>query len=93
MDDAEIKAKASHGLAILEALADAWAAEVDLTSMIKNVTSPMELNERATEHVKTEFRHRMEVQMDAIVRQAFQEGAYRAITGLQDERDAMERTR
>ena len=61
------KAKAEYGMAILDALADKWAAEVDLTSMM------------------------MEVQIDAIARQAFIEGAMRAIFGLQDERKEMRR--
>lgn len=87
MDD--IHAKADHGLAILDALADAWAAEIDLTSMIKNATSPMLLTARAPKAVRERFKHRMEVQIDAIARQAFIEGVYRAIAGLQDEREAM----
>lgn len=85
------RVKADHGMAILDALADKWAAEVDLTSMIKNATSPMELNRNAPDDVRQKFRLRMEAQIDAIARQSFIEGSYRAITGLQDERAEMKR--
>lgn len=84
-----VQAKADHHLAILDAEADTWAAEVNLTAMIKNAVSPMGLNRNAPDDVRAKFQHRMEVQIDAIARQAFIEGTYRAITGLQDERAAM----
>lgn len=87
--DDDVQAKADHGLAILDAIADAWAAEVNLTAMIKNAVSPMRLNRNAPDDVRERFTARMEAQIDAIARQAFQEGAYRAITGLQDESAAM----
>lgn len=85
------RVSADHGMAVLDALADKWAAEVDLTSMIKNATSPMDLNAKAPDDVRQKFRLRMEAQIDAIARQSFIEGAYRAITGLQDERKEMKR--
>lgn len=88
-DDRSVQAKADHGLAILDALADVWAAEVNLTSMIKNAVSPARLNQNAPDDVREDFIHRMEVQIDAIARQAFVEGAYRTVTGLQDEKKAM----
>lgn len=91
MDEQQIKAKADHGLAILDALADKWAEECNITAMIKNIVSPMRLNRNAPAGVREDFIHRMEVQMDAIIRQAFQEGAYRAIAGLQDEKAEMKR--
>src|SRR5258705_9264383 len=84
-----VKAQADHGMAILDGLTDKWVEEVNLTSMIKHAVSPMGLNRNAPKSVREKFTHRMEVQIDAIVRQAFQEGAYRAITGLQDERAEM----
>jgi hypothetical protein len=86
--DDDVQAKADHGLTILDALADTWAAEINLTAMIKNAVSPMRLR-NAADDVRERFTARMEAHIDAIVRQAFQEGAYRAITGLQDEREAM----
>lgn len=92
-NEREAKAKADYGLAVLDALADKWAAEVDLTSTIKNAVSPMRLNRNAPDDVREDFTHRMEVQIDAIARQAFIEGAYRAITGLQDERKEMKQRR
>jgi hypothetical protein len=88
MADDEVHKKTDHALTILDALADKWAAEVNLTSMIKNAVSPMGLNRNAPGEVVAQFQHRMEVQIDAIARQAFIEGAYRAITGSQDERKA-----
>ena len=81
--------KADHACAILDGLADKWEAEVDLTSMIKSAVSPMGLNRNAPPEVIAQFTHRMEVQINAIARQAFIEGAYRAITGIQDERAEM----
>ncbi len=87
------QAKADQATAILDGLCDKWAAEVDLTSMIKNAVSPMRLNRNAPDDVREDFTHRMEVQIDAIARQAFIEGSYRAITGLQDEREAMKKQR
>lgn len=89
MDDAEARAQADQSLAIFDALADKWAAEIDLTAAIKNAVSPMRLNRNAPDDVRASFTHRMEVQIDAIARQAFIEGAYRAITGAQDERAEM----
>jgi hypothetical protein len=89
LPDDNVRIKTDHGLAILDALADTWAAEVNLTAMIKNAVSPMRLNRGAPDDVRERFTARMEAQIDAIARQAFQEGAYRAITGLQDEREAM----
>lgn len=69
---------------ILDGLADKWAVDVDLHSMIVNLTSPMGLNSTSPPDVRERFRLRMEAGIDAIVRQAFVEGAYRMVTGLQD---------
>lgn len=78
------EAKAEIQMHVLDGMADAWIAEVDLTSMIKNATSPMDLNKNATANVKEKFRLRMEAQIDAIARQAFIEGAHRAVCMVQD---------
>lgn len=87
----ETQAGVDHALAILDGLTDKWAAEVNLTAMIKNAVSPMGLNRNAPDDVRAKFKERMEQQIDAIARQAFIEGAYRAITGLQDEKAEMKR--
>lgn len=80
--------KADVGLAILDAQADAWAEEVDLTSIIKNATSPMRLSKIAPDEVRREFADRMEQQVYAIARQAFIEGMTRAPpTGSGSERE------
>lgn len=71
--------KAKLALAILDGQADQWAEEVNLTSMIKNATSPMDLNRNAPQSVRERFRLRMEAQIDAIARQAFIEGAMRVL--------------
>ena len=77
-------AKTEVAMSVLDALADKWAEEVNLTSMIKAATSPMTLNRSAPDEVRNHFRLRMEAQIDAIVRQAFIEGSYRAVCGMQD---------
>jgi hypothetical protein len=69
----------------LDGQADQWAEEVNLTSMIKNATSPMELNRNAPDSVRHRFRLRMEAQIDAIVRQAFIEGSLRALSPTQND--------
>jgi hypothetical protein len=87
----EARAGADHAMAILDGLTDKWAEEVNLTAMIKNAVSPMNLNSNAPADVRERFKERMEQQVYAIARQAFIEGAYRAITGLQDEKAEMKR--
>ena len=77
--------KVDHGMAILDSLADQWAEEVDLTSMIKNAVSPMRLNRNAPKKVRDEFTARMERQIYAIVRQTYIEASYRTLCQLQDE--------
>lgn len=71
-------AQAERAMDALEGLSDAWAAEVNLTAMIDNIVSPMGLNKSAPPEVRAEFTARMKTQIDAIVRQAYIEGAYRA---------------
>lgn len=81
---ADKQAKADRAIDGLEALADQWAAEINLTSVIKNTVSPMDLNRNAPAEVRERFKARMEAQIDAIAKQAFIEGAYRAACGMQD---------
>ena len=68
----------------LDALSDAWTLEVNLPSIIKNIASPMMLNANAPADVREKFKARMEAQIDAVVRQAFIEGSYRAVCAMQD---------
>ena len=81
----DAKQKAEIGLDVLDALADTWAEAVDLTSMIKNVTSPMNLTRSAPDDVREKFKARMEAQVSAIVLQAFIEGAMRGVDLVNDE--------
>ena len=68
----------------MEALADAWGVEVSLPGMVTNIVSPMRLNKNVPNEVREDFIARMERQIDAIVKQAFIEGAYRGCTGAFD---------
>jgi hypothetical protein len=68
----------------LEAMAEAWAVEANLATMIKHATSPMDLNRNAPDAVRKDFRERMEKQIDAIAQQCFIEGAHRAVCMVQD---------
>jgi hypothetical protein len=81
----DAKQKAEVGLDILDGIADKWAADIDLTSMIKNATSPMNLNRSAPDDVRRKFKDRMEAQISAIVLQAFVEGALRGVDLVNDE--------
>lgn len=83
--------KADHALVILDSFADKWAEDVNLPEIINNAVSPMRLNRNAPKAVREQFTERMKKQITAIARQAFIEGAYRAITNLQDERAEMKR--
>lgn len=67
--------RADQALDALEGRADAWSKRVDLRSMIENAASPMRLNRNAPDDVRESFRKRMIEQIDAIVRQAWGEGA------------------
>lgn len=69
--------RTDRALTIFEARADEWAVEINLPSMVNNVVSPMRLNRSAPDDVRERFTHRMKEQIDAIVKQAFIEGAYR----------------
>lgn len=73
-------------LAHFDAMADHWSNEVNLTALIKMTVAPMDLTRRAPDDVRAEFKHRMEVQIDAIARQCFLEGANRMIDTMLDER-------
>lgn len=76
MEDGGLPAE-ERALTRLDALADAWAVECDLPSMVKNIVSPMRLNRSAPDDVREHFIGRMESQIDALIRQAYVEGAYR----------------
>lgn len=88
----DAKAQADHALAILDALADKWVEEIRLVDSIKHI-SHVTRNLRADTpaDVREHFIGRQEAQIYAVARQAFIEGAYRAITGLQDEKAEMKR--
>lgn len=77
--------KAEIAMDVLDGLADKWAEDIDLTSMIKNVTSPMGLTRSAPDEVRDQFKGRMEAQINAIVLQAFVEGALRGVDLVNDE--------
>ena len=74
--------EADMSLAAIEGHADAWAARINLNAMIENATSPMRLTRRAPNDVREAFAKRMREQIDAIVRQAFIEGAVNALDGF-----------
>ena len=57
--------------------------------MIKNVTSPMNLNRNAPADVREKFKARMEAQISAIVLQAFVEGALLGVDLVNDELKTM----
>jgi len=86
------KRKAEIGLDVLDGLADKWAVDVDLTSMIKNVISPMNLNRSAPADVREKFKARMEAQVNAIVLQAYVEGALRGVDLVNDEIKSMRKS-
>ena len=83
MSDKGIQVLAECGMANLDALADSWAEDVDLTSMIKDAMSPLD---RCPRNSDDALRNQIESRVYAIVRQAFQEGALGAIASLSDER-------
>lgn len=85
------KGQADHALTILDSMADKWSEEINLPDVVGNAVSPMRLNRNAPKAVRDAFTDRMKKQITAIARQAFIEGAYRAITGVQDERAEMKR--
>lgn len=63
----------------LDAMADAWADEINLAGVVENITSPFDLSRAAPAEVVKHFRSRMKEQIDAWARQCFVEGAVRAI--------------
>lgn len=70
----------SPELDYLDGRADEWSARVNLIGMIENAVSPMRLNRSVPDAVRESFRKRMIEQIDAIVRQAFVEGAIDAVS-------------
>lgn len=85
MDHYDPQQRADMQINHLDSMADVWADEVDLISMINHVTSPMKLKTSAPPNVRESFHKRMKEQIDAICRQSFLEGAERAVTMVQDE--------
>lgn len=86
MNDKYIRAFADHGMTVLDALADSWAEDVNLTAMIKDATSLLDDPSNDAQHT---LRNRIEARIYAIVRQAFQEGALGAITNFGNEQDKL----
>lgn len=66
-----------RGMDALEAMADGWAAEINLPAMIENCVSVSRLNRNAPDDVRETFIGRQKAQIDAVIRQAYIEGAYR----------------
>jgi hypothetical protein len=76
--------RAESALTKLEALADVWAAEINLTAWIDNIVSPMRINKDAPQDVRDHFISRMADQIYAVMSQAFIEGSYRTHMGAED---------
>lgn len=68
----------------LDAIADKWAEEINLTAWIKNIVQVARLNKSAPDDVRETFIHRQESLIDAFVRQAFSEGFYRGSEGRKE---------
>lgn len=83
-DETKVQRQMDH----LEALADAWAEEANITAMVNNVTSPMNLNAKAPADVKRKFHDRMNSQIFALMQQSFIEGAVRGVDLVNEERRA-----
>jgi len=81
----DAKRRAEMQMDHLEALADAWAGEVNLADMITNATSPMRLNSGVPKDVRQKFHERMKSQIFAIAQQAFIEGACRGVDLVNEE--------
>lgn len=79
---AEAAAEADMSLAFIEGQADAWAERIGLNAMIENIACPMKLNRNVPDDVRESFTKRMKEQIDAMVRQAFIEGACNAMDGF-----------
>src|ERR1700754_4205233 len=78
---ANSKELTEHSVSALEGFADVWTAEVKLHEMIKDAIHVAWLDRSAPDDVRERFIARSEAQIDAIVRQAFMEGAYQARNG------------
>lgn len=83
-DEAEATAEADMALAFFDGHADVWAANANITGMIKNVMHVARLSKRAPDDVREKFIDRAEAQFDAIVRQAFVEGAMHALMRFEE---------
>ena len=83
-DPRDPETRAGMLLNVLDGMADAWAVEVKLHELIGDATIPMKLNLSVPVSVREQFHRRMKEQIDAIVRQAFVEGAHQAVVMVQD---------
>lgn len=81
-DNQSTPEEADMSLAAIEGHADAWAELINLNAMIEHAVSPMRLSRKAPDDVRERFIKRMKEQIDAIVRQAFIEGAVNALDGF-----------
>lgn len=63
-------------LSALEGMADAWAESINLNGMVENVVSPMNLDASASQDIRAGFVKRAKEAIDALIRQAWIEGAY-----------------
>jgi hypothetical protein len=63
----------------IEAQADEWAEEVNLTAMIKNIAAAAKLNTGVPADMRNKFAARCEANMDALCRQIFLEAYVRCI--------------
>jgi phage terminase Nu1 subunit (DNA packaging protein) len=77
MTEQEEMSPEERALSFIEGKADEWAAEVRLYEMIKNAMSVARLNASVPADVREQFIARAEAHVDAIVKQAWIEAAYR----------------
>lgn len=77
-------AAGEKAMASMDILVEQWAAEVDLPSMIKNLTHVNRLHPNAPKDVREDFIRRQGEQFEAIARQAFLEGGLRGFYAHKD---------
>lgn len=80
----EQRAECAVALSSLETLAEAWAVEVNLPGIAKNLAYVSRLSPAAPKEVREEFIARQEKQIAAMIEQAWIEGALRGATGAFD---------
>lgn len=81
MSDDGLSPAEAH-LAAVEAEADKWAEEIELHKWLGFIPALGRLSPRATQSVRDRFTARAESVADALMRQCFIEGAYRAIDAI-----------